>query len=52
MIDLNNIYERLEFIKANIIADERRDALQQVKELMDIIFDAQQKQKMQHRLQK
>lgn len=50
MTDLDNIYERLEFIKANIIADEKRDALQQVKELMDIICEAQQK--MQHLLQK
>ncbi len=39
MIDFNNIYERLEFIKGNIIANEPEHALQQTKELMDIIFE-------------
>lgn len=39
MPDYNNIYERLEFIKGNIIANENEAALQQTKELMDIIFE-------------
>lgn len=33
----SEIINRLEFIKGNIIADQRRDALQQIKELLELL---------------
>lgn len=41
-ITYSEILERLEFIKGNVIADERRDALQQIKELMNECRDAEE----------
>jgi hypothetical protein len=35
-----DIIDHLEFIKGNVIADERRLALQQIKELIDKLMDA------------
>lgn len=42
MITTYEIIERLEFIKGNVIADERRDALQQIKELMQLLYERQE----------
>lgn len=43
-MQIDQIIDRLEFIKGNIIADQRRDALQQIKELLDLLFEAEQKE--------
>lgn len=44
MITTSEIIERLEFIKGNVIADERSAALQQVKELMQLLHEREQKE--------
>lgn len=40
----HEILERLEFIKGNLIAGEYRDCGQQIKELMQLLQEAEQKQ--------
>lgn len=39
MITVSQIIDRLEFIKGNVIADQRSDALQQLKELMQLLHE-------------
>lgn len=44
MITTTEIIERLEFIKGNLLADQSRDALQQIKELMDLLHEREQQE--------
>ena len=36
---VTEIIERIEFIKGNVIADQQRDAIQQIKELLQYVED-------------
>lgn len=36
-MDISNIIDRLEFIKGHVIADDRQHAMQQIKELLQIL---------------
>jgi predicted RNase H-like HicB family nuclease len=40
----HEILERLDFIKGNLIAGETRDVMQQLKELIELLREAEQKQ--------
>lgn len=42
MITTSEIIDRLEFIKGNVIADQQRDALQQIKELLNLLHEREQ----------
>lgn len=54
-MDYSNIIDRLHFIKGHIIADDKREALQQLKELLQIIeelelLDLENKNKLNERI--
>lgn len=40
----SEIIDRLTFIKGNVIANERRDALEQIRELLELLQEAELKE--------
>lgn len=54
-MQLSEIIDRLEFIKGNIIADQRQEAFQQTKELLELLHEWQRMElaiKIKERLRK